>query len=365
MRKYDKELVNKIREKQYCEEHEGMNILFKAVPDDDRPHAMDPRLYEIASMKKKMFSNRAKGGFRLSNERYRPDKVTYELIENEIECDERLISVNGTHMIDIFIYRRADIKDQVTPVLVYLHGGGFTAGDIHLFEKQMKYIAEQSCATVVFPEYRLGPETPYPGAHEDAFATVEYVYEHAEELHVDKEKLMVAGDSAGGVLTNACVQKDIEKGSNMIKKIYLLYPACDGRPISEITEYEWSYDSYPMIEEQREIATSRVERIKGSINTGGLNLYEQGFAKKNDPMMSAYLAEDEVLSRFPETVVNNAEFDYLRIGGEQFAKKLHNLGVNVRLVTYCGCDHGILDMLGTVVQAEEICLCIADELKSL
>ena len=365
MRKYDKALVQAIRDMQYTSEENGMEVLFKPVPDDSREHAMDPRLYEIAANKKKMFSDRAKGGFRLSNERNRPDKVTYDLTETEISCDERLIHVNGDHYIDLFIYRRADIGDTVTPVMVYLHGGGFTAGNIDLFGKQMAYVAEQSGATVIYPEYRLAPETPYPGAHDDCYAAVRYVYENADELHVDCSRLMVAGDSAGGVLTCACAQKDILEGAGMIRKIYLLYPAPDGRPLEEIDDYVWSYDRYPSLEEQREIAMSRVDRIKNNMVKGAPNLYCQQYTDCYDPMISAYLASDEVLSRFPETVVNNAEFDYLRVGGEQFAEKLKKLGVNVRLVKYCGCDHGILDMLGTTVQAEEICLCMADELRAM
>ena len=82
----------------------------------------------------------------------------------------------------------------------------------------MQFIAEQSGATVVFPEYRLAPETPYPGAHEDAYATVRYVYENAEELHIDREKIMVAGDSAGGLLSNACAIRDIQDGAKIIRK---------------------------------------------------------------------------------------------------------------------------------------------------
>ena len=365
MRKYDKALVQTIRDLQYTSEEDGMQMLFKPVPDDRREHAMDPRLYEIAANKKKMFSSRAKGGFRLSNERNRPDKVTYDLTETEVVCDEKLIHVNGDHYIDLFIYRRADIGDAVTPVMVYLHGGGFTAGNIDLFGKQMAYVAEQSGATVVYPEYRLAPETPYPGAHDDCYAAVRYVYDNAEELRVDRSKLMVAGDSAGGVLTCACAQKDILDDAGMIRKIYLLYPAPDGRPLEDIDDYIWSYDSYPMLEEQREIALSRVDRIKNNMVKGTPNLYCQQYTDSHDPMISAYLASDDVLSRFPETVINNAEFDYLRISGEQFAKKLKRLGVSVRLVKYCGCDHGILDMIGTTVQAEEICLCMADELKSM
>ena len=134
-RKYDKKLVDEIHRKEYVENVDGMDILFKPIPDDDRRHVMDPRLYATAEKKKAMFKQRAKGGYSLLNERYRPDKVTYELTETEIETDERLISVNNDHMIDIFMYRRKDDEGKKLPVMIYLHGGGWTAGDIHLYEK--------------------------------------------------------------------------------------------------------------------------------------------------------------------------------------------------------------------------------------
>ena len=80
----------------------------------------------------------------------------------------------------------------------------------------MQYIAEQSGAVVVFPEYRLAPENPFPAPVEDAWGAVQWVHAHAAELGADPAKLMVAGDSAGGSLTNACVLQD-EKG--IIRKI--------------------------------------------------------------------------------------------------------------------------------------------------
>lgn len=186
-----------------------------------------------------MFANRAKAGWTLSSERYRPDKVTYDLIETPVDCTEQLIPIGG-HKIDIYIYRTANIQPNA-PVLVYLHGGGFTAGDIHLFGKQMQYIAEQSGAVVVFPEYRLAPENPFPAPVEDAWGAVQWVHAHAAELGADPAKLMVAGDSAGGSLTNACVLQD-EKG--IIRKIMGIYPSWDGSDYHEQTAYTWSYDAY-------------------------------------------------------------------------------------------------------------------------
>ena len=158
MRLYDKALVAKIHENQFTKEVDGIPVLFKPVPDAEPAH-LDPRLREIIIKKRTMFANRAKAGWTLSSERYRPDKVTYDLIETPVDCTEQLIPIGG-HKIDIYIYRIANIQPNA-PVLVYLHGGGFTAGDIHLFGKQMQYIAEPVpwwCSrSTVWP-----PRTPSP-----------------------------------------------------------------------------------------------------------------------------------------------------------------------------------------------------------
>lgn len=360
---YDRALVSRIREKQHTVVEDGMEILLKPVPDAEPAH-LDPRLKQVIEYKRSMFSSRAKGGFRLSNERYRPDKVTYDLTQTPVECEERLIPIGGSHMIDLYIYRSAQSQPGC-PVLVYLHGGGFTAGDIGLFHCQMKLIAELSDAVVVFPEYRLAPECPFPGPVEDAWGAVQWVHAHAQELGADPAKLMVAGDSAGGALTNACTLLDKE---GIICKIMGIYPAWDMSDYHTQTAYTWSYDCYNVVDEERELAYSRIDRIKGGVDKDPLStnsLYLQGKALPTDPLVSAIFASDEELRRFPETVIVAAEYDYLRVGSDYAAKRLKALGVPVRSIRYCGCDHGFLDMIGTIVQSEELCLTISDELKAL
>lgn len=362
MRLYNKDLVAKIREKEYVKNVDGVNILFKPVPDDERAHVIDPRLLEIIKKKKSMFSERAQKGYSLANERYRPDKITYDLTENEVSCDEQLISINGDHRIDIFIYRPKNIKGPL-PVLVYLHGGGFTAGDMRLFANQMKFISEQAEAVVVFPEYRLAPECPYPAAIEDACGTIHWVYDHADELGIDKERFMVAGDSAGGSLTNACVLKD---ESGIIKKIVELYPSMDMSDHSTLKNYTWSYDDYEIIEEQKELAYSRIDRIKNGICKNDQdNLYIQGKTSSCDPIVSLAYASNEQLKKFPESVIIASEYDYLRVASDFVVKRMEHLGISVKSVRYNGCDHGFLDMMGTIVQAEDVCLLIAEEIKSM
>lgn len=366
-RKYDAGLVQAIRDKSYSVKEEGVEVLMKPVPDAVREHALDPRLKELIEYKKKMFAGRAAKGWTLSSERYRPDKVTYDLTEGEVAIDERLIDIDGDHMIDIYVFRPA-AQREASPILVYLHGGGFTAGDIRLFGNQMKLIAERSGCVVVFPEYRLAPECPFPGPANDAWGAVRWVAEHAGEYGADGAKLMVAGDSAGGSLTNACAIKDIEAGDRIIKKILGIYPSFDGRPLDDITEYAWSYDAYEVVDDERELAVSRIDRIKSGAEKrkdSSSNLYLQGRFEPTEPLVSAVCAPDEVLARFPKTTVIAAEYDYLRVGSDYAASRLANLGVDVRSVRYLGCDHGFLDMLGTIVQSEELCWTIADELTAL
>jgi acetyl esterase len=362
MRKYAKQLLDQIHAKEHVETVDGVPVLMKPVPDDDRPHVLDPRLLDVIRMKRKMFAQRAQKGYRLSQERYRPDKVTEDLCTVEIDVDEKLIDIGHDHKIDIYLYRRH--ADQgCLPVLIYLHGGGMTAGDMRLFANQMRLIAELAQAVVVFPEYRLAPECPYPASIEDAWGTVQWVAEHADELNVDLNRLMVAGDSAGGALTNACLLKD-ENG--LIKKAFEIYPAVDSTDYRKQTRYSWSYDAYLIVEEQREDVFSRIDRIKNSAGVSEAeSLYLQGKTNYENPLVSVIYAPAERLAQFPPLTIVSAEYDYLRVGSDYFVKLLRDLGVDVNSVRYCGCDHGFLDLLGTIVQAEDLCHLIAGEIRTM
>lgn len=362
MRKYDKNLVSQIKVKEYIKSVDGIDILMKPVPDDEREHVLDPRVLEIVKQKKTMFAKRSQKGFRLSQERYRPDKVTYDLTTVDIDIEERLIPINNDHMIDIYIYQRTD-DEGLRPAMIYLHGGGWTAGDMRLYANQMKYIAELSHAVVIFPEYRLAPECPYPGPIDDAKGTIEYVVNHAKELRIDVNRLMVAGDSAGGGLTNSCLILDQKHD---IKKAFEIYPAVDSRHYLEQKSYTWSYDAYPVIPEQEEYAKSRIDRIrKNMCGTEQDSLYLQGKTSFDNPVVSIVCASDEQLKGLPPVVVVASEYDFLRVSSDYFVKRLTELDKDVKSIRYLGCDHGFFDMLGTVVQAEDLCHLIAEEIKSM
>jgi acetyl esterase/lipase len=83
--------------------------------------------------------------------------------------------------------------------LLYLHGGGYTVGSPRSHRPMVARIAEAAQATAIVPDYRLGPEHRFPAAVEDAVAA----YRALIEGGTRPERLIVAGDSAGGGLALA------------------------------------------------------------------------------------------------------------------------------------------------------------------
>jgi acetyl esterase/lipase len=87
----------------------------------------------------------------------------------------------------------------VVPGIVFIHGGGWRAGDRTQLRRQAIYMAAHGMAGMA-PDYRLAPAHPFPAALEDSRAAVAWFREHAAEYHVDPSRIAVAGSSAGGHL---------------------------------------------------------------------------------------------------------------------------------------------------------------------
>ena len=90
------------------------------------------------------------------------------------------------------------------PVLLYLHGGGFTIGSLETHDSLCRQLALRSGAAVVALDYRLAPEHRFPIAVEDAWAAMAWLAARADRLGLDRTRLAVGGDSAGGTLAAVC-----------------------------------------------------------------------------------------------------------------------------------------------------------------
>jgi acetyl esterase/lipase len=357
-RTYDPALAAAIDEKTYVEEIDGLAIEMHPVPDDDRPHALDPRVWDLFQRRKRGEFPTPKGNDLIAM-RTRPNKENHSFVD-DVEHTVEIMDF-GDRAIHLHLFARVDHDDYVAengpvPVLVYIHGGGFSVGNVDMYIPGLEAIAHESHAVVAYPEYRLAPEAPFPAAVEDSVATVDWVARNADELGVDVDRLAVAGDSAGGSLCNAVC---ILLGKEAVKLNVQLYPCVDATDIPET----WSLDLYDWLPEQEEAAQSRILRIAGSVDALA-DMYTRGYkALMLDPLVSATYYPR--LDLFPRTVMIASEFDYLRVQDEEFARKLAAAGVPVRSIRALGCDHGFFEQGGHVPMAENVAHIISEELSAL
>ena len=89
---------------------------------------------------------------------------------------------------------------EVLPVLLYLHGGGFTIGGLDTHDSLCRQLALRAGVAVVSLDYRLAPEHPFPGAVDDTLAAMRWLATQAGSLGLNGARLAVGGDSAGGTL---------------------------------------------------------------------------------------------------------------------------------------------------------------------
>jgi acetyl esterase/lipase len=119
-------------------------------------------------------------------------------------------------------------SEKGKPVLLHMHGGGFMMTDPFLMPRLQGIATDCHCA-VVSVDYRLAPETRYPGSLEDNYAALKWVHAHAEKLGIDRSRIAVGGESAGG--THAASLAIHARDRNEVPIVFqlLIYPALDDR----------------------------------------------------------------------------------------------------------------------------------------
>lgn len=115
-----------------------------------------------------------------------------------------------------------------SPVVLFLHGGGFVLGDIFTHEPVCAEIARLLDLPVVSVDYRLAPEAPWPAAPEDCIAAARFVASSPAVLGREVTGLIPAGDSAGGNLAIivSLALRDEPAGVPVIAQ-WPIYPAAD------------------------------------------------------------------------------------------------------------------------------------------
>ena len=117
--------------------------------------------------------------------------------------------------------------DKHRPALLYYHGGGFIFGSPEITLPTAQKLAEDIGCLIILPDYRLAPEHPFPAALEDGLSVLSWLETNADRLRLDKTRIAIGGDSAGG--GHAAVLAAAIQGKKGIKplSLFLVYPMLD------------------------------------------------------------------------------------------------------------------------------------------
>ncbi len=201
--------------------------------------------------------------------------------------------------------------------ILNIHGGGFVAGTAEREDASMRSLALALDAVILSIDYRLSPETRFPGALEDAFASLCWLHKHADRLAIDCTRIAVRGVSAGGGLAAGLALFARDRGGPGIAFMSLVYPMLDDRtgPQPFAGQYVWP------------IAANRF----------GWSSYLGGI----DPVpVYAAPARATNLVGLPPTFVATGSIDLFVDEDIRFAQTLMQSGVPTELHVYPGAYHG-------------------------
>ena len=119
------------------------------------------------------------------------------------------------------------------PVIYHIHGGGFVLGTAAMMDAANSARANEQDAVVVSVDYRLAPETPFPGPLDDCYTGLCWIAAQARRLNIDAERVVVLGESAGGGLAAALALLARDRGGPSLAAQFLIYPMLDHRTGSD------------------------------------------------------------------------------------------------------------------------------------
>jgi acetyl esterase/lipase len=222
------------------------------------------------------------------------------------------------------------------PVLVYLHGGGWSIGSPLSHARLTRELACAASALVVSVDYRLAPEHPFPHPLDDCAAAIRWAVTHAREYGGDPQRLAVGGDSAGGNLTAAALSSAVRDVP--VRAALLLYGAFDA---SSVTAH---YRVFAPAGDP--VLSERMARMM-------LEAYISSGVDPRDPRVSPVHAD---LRGFPPACLIVGAADPLLGETLEFARRLAAAQVEVDARVFAEMPHAFmqLPMLDECVQAIEL-----------
>jgi acetyl esterase len=217
---------------------------------------------------------------------------------------------------------------RLLPGILYFHGGGWVIGSLEAYDLPCRFFSARTGCAVVAVDYRLAPEHKFPAGLDDAVASFRWLAAQAPALGIDPDRIVVAGDSAGGTLATVVAQQVRGEARTPCLQ-WLIYPATD-----------LGADTHSHASCGRGFLLDRddMEWMRG--------LYLNDLSEVADPRVSPLRSPD--LSGLPPALIITAGLDPLRDEGQAYADKLAAAGVKVVHREFDSLIHGFIGMRGAL-----------------
>jgi acetyl esterase len=216
-------------------------------------------------------------------------------------------------------------------VILYFHGGGFVLGSLDTHHRLMRCLAIESRATVIGVDYRLAPEHPFPAPLEDCVAAMRWLWNEAAAIDLDKERVVLAGDSAGANLALATLLRLRDAGEPLPAGAALFY-GCYWSRLGTASHLKYGGGGYRLSSDEMGWFWQQYlgRRGRGDVYA--------------EPM-------DADLTGLPPLFLNYGEVDPLADDTREMVDRLDRAGVVHECAHYPGLVHGFLQMTDRVEPA--------------
>lgn len=283
-------------------------------------HLVDPELRSLLDQIQTVHLTEDKlPAIRAAGIPFRPDPQAMQAVS----CTElKVTGPAGAPEVGIAIYQPRMAEGRL-PCIFHIHGGGYVRGSAAELRPVHHKLAMEANCVIVSVDYRLAPETRFPGAIEDCYAALDWLMENADEYGVDARRIGVMGESAGGGLAASLTLLVRDRGKHTLAFQHLIYPMLDDRtcvtpdPHPHTGDFIWTPQS-------------------NHFGWSSLLGVEPGSAGVS-PYAAAARADN--LAHLPPAYIATGGLDLFLEENMEYARRLMRHGVPVELHVYPGAYH--------------------------
>jgi acetyl esterase/lipase len=232
----------------------------------------------------------------------------------------RIEEIETTNGVKLRVYSPSGSKSRAA--LIYIHGGGMMIGSPRMDDALLSATASELDIVIVSPEYRLAPEHPYPAAMDDCHNAWLWMLENAPERQIDRTRIAIGGESAGGGLAAGLVLRVQDEAGVKPMAQWLFCPMLDDRTaldrsLDEVNHFVWN----------------------NKMNLAGWSSY-LGMDIGTDKV-SAYAApaRRDDLSGLPKTWIGVGDVELFFEESKKYAERLSAAGVQCVIDVVAGAPH--------------------------